>query len=69
MNKQTKNHDGKKEAYFAYAETCDYVVIEKCSGDPLEFHQTIESASQAVKRINARWGEDEVFVQKKEVTK
>lgn len=68
MNKQTKNHDGKKEAYFAYAETCDYVVIEKCSGIPLEFHQTIEGANQAVKKINARWGKGAVFVQKSEVT-
>lgn len=69
MNEQTKSHDGKKEAYRLYAETCKYVVIEKCSGLPLEFHKTIESANQSVKKINARWGDGEVFAQQKEVTK
>jgi len=28
--------------------------------------QTIESANQAVKEINARWGDGEVFAQQKE---
>lgn len=46
-----------------------YVIIEASSGIQLESHQTIESANQAVREINARWGDGEVFAQQKEALK
>ena len=41
-----------------------YAIIEASTGIKLETHQDISTANQAVKEINSRWGNDEVFVQK-----
>jgi len=41
-----------------------YAIIEASTGIQLETHQAISTANQAVKEINSRWGDDEVFVQK-----
>lgn len=41
-----------------------YVIVESSTQIQLEMHRELESAKQATNEINARWGNNEVFIKK-----
>lgn len=41
-----------------------YIVVESSTQIQLEMHRELESAKQATNEINARWGDNEVFIKK-----